>query len=61
MLIWLDNAPVFGVDEEEDEDVAYIDLVITCSKPESHSELQDLVNRQTHWHSHKNNKKIFKK
>ena len=56
MLIWLDNAPVFGVDKDEDV-VAYIDRVITCSKPESDPELQDLVNRQTHRHSHTCRKK----
>ena len=56
MLIWLDNAPVFGVDKDEDV-VAYIDRVITCRKPESDPELQDLVNRQTHRHSHTCRKK----
>ena len=56
MLVWLDNAPVFGVDKDEDI-VAYIDRVITCSKPESDPELQDLVNRQTHRHSHTCRKK----
>ena len=56
MLIWPDNAPVFGVDKDEDV-VAYIDRVITCSKPESDPELQDLVNRQTHRHSHTCRKK----
>ena len=56
MLIWLDNAPVFGVDKDEDV-VAYIDRIITCSKPESDPELQDLVNRQTHRHSHTCRKK----
>ena len=59
MLIWLDNAPVFGVDKDEDV-VAYIDRVITCSKPESDPELQDLVNRQTHRHSHTCRKKSKK-
>ena len=49
MLIWLENAPVFGVDEYV---VAYIDRVIICSKLERDPELQDLVNRQTHRHSH---------
>ena len=58
MLIWLDNAPVFGVDKDKDEDVvAYIDHIITCRKPESDPELQDLVNRQTHQHSHTCRKK----
>ena len=56
MLIWLDSAPVFGVDKDEDV-VAYIDRVITCSKPESNPELLDLVNRQTHQHSHTCRKK----
>ena len=56
MLIWLDNAPVIGVDKDEDV-VAYIDRIITCSKPESDPELQDLVNRQTHRHSHTCRKK----
>ena len=56
MLIWLDNAPVFGVDKDEDV-VAYIDCIITSSKPESDPELQDLVNRQTHWNSHTCRKK----
>ena len=56
MLIWLDNAPVFGVDKDEDV-VAYIDRVIKCSKPESNTELQDLVNRQTQRHSHTCRKK----
>ena len=55
-LIWLDNAPVFGVDKDEDV-VAYIDRIITCSKPESDHELQHLVNRQTHLHSHTCRKK----
>ena len=59
MLIWLDNAPVFGVDKDEDV-VAYIDRIITCSKPESDPELQDLVNRQTHRHSHTCRKKSKK-
>ena len=56
MLIWLDNAPVFGIDKDEDI-VAYIDCIITCSKQESDPELQDLVNRQTHLHSHTCRKK----
>ena len=51
MLIWLKNAPVFGVDKDEDV-VAYIDSVITCTKPENDTELLNIVNRQTHRHSH---------
>ncbi|XP_028418500.1 uncharacterized protein LOC114543885 [Dendronephthya gigantea] len=42
MLIWLENAPVFGVDKDEDV-VAYIDSIITCSKPEDDTELLDLI------------------
>ena len=56
MLIWLENAPVFGVDTDEDV-VAYIDSIITCRKPENDTELLDLVNRQTHRHSHTCRKK----
>ena len=47
MLIWLESAPVFGVDSNEDV-VGYIDNIITCSKPKHDTELLDLVNRQTH-------------
>ena len=51
MLIWLENAPVFGVDKDEDV-IAFIDQIITCSKPENNATLLELVNRQTHRHSH---------
>ena len=51
MLIWLEGAPVFGVDKDEDV-VAYIDSIITCRKPDNNMELLDLVCRQTHRHSH---------
>jgi hypothetical protein len=34
MLIWLENAPVFGVDKNEDV-IAFIDRIITCGKPEN--------------------------
>ena len=51
MLIWLEGAPVFGVDKDEDV-VAYIDSIITCRKPDNNTELLDLVCRQTHRHSH---------
>jgi hypothetical protein len=60
MLIWLENAPVFGVDKDEDV-VNFIDQIITCRKPDNDTELFDLVNRQTHRHSHtcrKNSKKV---
>ena len=51
MLIWLEGAPVFGVDKDEDV-VAYIDSIITCRKPDNNTELLELVCRQTHRHSH---------
>ena len=51
MLIWLESAPVYGYDEDEDEDVtSFIDEIITCRKPENDPELQFLVNRQIHRH-----------
>ena len=56
MLIWLENAPVFGVDKDEDV-IAFIDQTITCSKPENNAMLLELVNRQTHRHSHTCRKK----
>ena len=51
MLIWLEGAPVFGVDKDEDI-VAYIDSIITSRKPDNNTELHKLVSRQTHRHSH---------
>ena len=56
MLIWLDNAPVFGVDDD-DKVTAFIDNIITCSKPVNNSDLLKLVNRQCHRHSHTCRKK----
>ena len=56
MLIWLENAPVFGVDKDEDV-IAFIDQIITCGKPENDSNLFELVNRQTHRHYHTCRKK----
>ena len=55
MLIWLENAPVFGVDKDV---VRYIDNIIMCTKPDNNSQLLDLVNRQTHRHSHTCKEKI---
>ena len=56
MLIWLENAPVFGVDKDE-EVIAFIDQIITCSKPDNDPKLLELVNRKTHRHSHTCRKK----
>ena len=49
MLIWLENAPVFGRDKDSDV-TAFIDQIITCKKPNNNSELESLVNRQIHRH-----------
>ena len=57
MLIWLENAPVFGVDKDADV-IGFIDQIITCSKPEHDTSLLELVNRQTHRHSHTCRKKV---
>ena len=56
MLIWLENAPVFSVDKDE-EVIAFIDQIITCNKPDNDPKLLELVNRQTHRHSHTCRKK----
>ena len=51
MLIWLESAPKFG--EDSDQDVtSFIDKIITCQKPSSDAQLLKLVNRQIHRHSH---------
>ena len=60
MLIWLKNAPVFGVDKDEDV-TAFIDKRITCRKPVHDSKLLELVHRQTHRHSHMPKKKVKEK
>ena len=56
MLIWLEGAPVFGVDTDEDV-VSFIDKIIICQKPQNDVSLLELVNRQTHRHSHTCRKK----
>jgi hypothetical protein len=56
MLIWLENAPTFGVDLDRDV-VSFIDKIITCEKPNDNPELITLVNRQVHRHSHTCRKK----
>lgn len=54
MLIWLENALVFGVnDDDDDEDItAFTDSIITCSKPIDNQTLLQLLSRQMHMHSH---------
>ena len=56
MLIWLEDAPVFGVDDN-DKVIAFIDKIISCKKPTDDEELLKLVNRQVHRHSHTCRKK----
>ena len=56
MLIWLEDAPVFGADKDEDVS-SFIDKIITCRKPDGDTTLLNLVNRQMHRHSHTCRKK----
>ena len=49
MLIWLEDAPVYGHDEDEDV-TSFIDKIITCERPSNDQELGLLVNRQIHRH-----------
>ena len=56
MLIWLKDAPVFGVDDDALV-TDFIDQIITCQWPDNNPELQKLVNRQIHRHSHTCRKK----
>ena len=51
MMLWLEDAPVFGIDKDEDV-ISFIDQIITCETPKDNADLLDLVNRQTHRHSH---------
>ena len=57
MMIWLEGAPVFGIDKDDDV-TSFIDQIITCQKPKNNPGLLDLVNhRQIHRHSHTCRKK----
>ena len=56
MLIWLEDAPVFGVDND-DKVIAFIDKIISCKRPTDNHELLKLVNRQVHRHSNTCRKK----
>ena len=56
MMLRLEDAPIFGVDKDEDV-ISFIDKIITCETPSNNAELLDLVNRQTHRHSHTCRKK----
>ena len=46
MLIWLENAPVFGVDKDENV-IAFIGQTIIGSKPENNATLLEQANTQT--------------
>lgn len=57
MLLWLENAPKFGEDSDQ-EVTSFIDNIITCQKPSNDVDLLKLVNRQIHRHSHTCRKKL---
>ena len=56
MLLWLEGAPVFGVDHDNLV-TSFVDNLITCHNPSEDPELLKLVNRQIHRHSHTCQKK----
>ena len=56
MLMWLENAPLFGVDDDSIV-TEFIDSIICCQLLINDPELQKLVNRQFHRHSHTCRKK----
>ncbi|XP_078352155.1 uncharacterized protein LOC144636825 [Oculina patagonica] len=59
MLLWIEGAPKFG--EDSDEKVCeFVDKIISCSKPASGCELDELVSRQEHKHSFTCKKKFQK-
>ena len=45
MLIWLDSAPVFGVNDDAIV-TDFIDQIISCKWPVDYLQLQKLVNQQ---------------
>ena len=47
MLIWLEDALVFGCDDDHDV-TSFIDKIITCEKPKNDPRLELLVSRQIH-------------
>ena len=50
MLVWLEDAPVYGRDSDDDI-TSFIDQIIICEKPANDPKLAVLVNRQIHRHS----------
>lgn len=51
ILIWLENAPQFGVDSDA-KVMSFIVNIITCKKTADKNECLKLVTRQFHRHSH---------
>ena len=49
MLTWIENAPAYNVDCDENV-IAYVDRHVSCSR-QATPELQELVDLQTHKHS----------
>ena len=49
-LFWVKEAPEYGKSSNE-EIAKFVDKYITCQKPENSSEMEDLVNLQTHRHA----------
>ena len=49
-LFWIKNAPQYEKHSNE-EVVAFVDKFITCHKPDSSSEMENLVNLQMHRHA----------
>ena len=56
MLIWLENAPAFGIDSNQ-KVIEFINKAITCQKLINNPDLLKLVNRQIQRHSHTCRKK----
>ena len=58
-LFWIKEAPQYQKSPNE-EIVSFVDKYITCQKPDSSSEMEDLVNLQTHRHTKTCNKEGHK-
>ena len=47
MMIWIENAPEFGEDNDS-KVTSFIDKISTCEKPLDDADLLELVNVQIH-------------
>ena len=56
MLIWLESASVFGIDDDATV-TTFIDQIVNCKWPIDDPQLQKVVNRPIHRHSHTCQKK----